>query len=62
METNLFLKCRKTKNRREEILNSKWSNMNVAMAFRKLLIGKKVMDLRTLGTLHISSDVKGKTS
>ena len=36
--------------------------MNAAVALKKLLIGNKVMDMRTLGTLHISSDVKGKTS
>jgi len=45
---------------REELLNKKWTYMKEKL-LRKLLTGKKVKELRTLGVLlHIGSNVNGK--
>jgi len=50
----------KMKRWREELLNKKWTYMKEKL-LRKLLTGKKVKELRTLGVLlHIGSNVNGK--
>jgi hypothetical protein len=45
------LKFTNTQRRREKLLNNMWPNMSVEVAFRKLLTGDKVIDLRKLVTL-----------
>jgi hypothetical protein len=48
-ETYRSLKFTKTQ-RRRKLLNNKWPNMSEEVAFRKLLTGNKVTELRKLVT------------
>jgi hypothetical protein len=61
-ERLLLLKYTKTQRRREDLLKNKWPNVNEEITLRKLLPGKRNIDLRNLGTLACKSNVRGKNS
>jgi hypothetical protein len=44
--SHVLLKCMEAQRRREKLLNCKWPNMNKETAFRNVLTGDKVTELR----------------
>jgi predicted metal-binding transcription factor (methanogenesis marker protein 9) len=46
--THILLNCQETQRLRENFLDKKWLQMNMAVAFKKLVWSSKITDLRQL--------------